>query len=214
VLHALVEHGVALHRHRDRRHRPPDLLRALCESGSLQHHRYPCLRQFLFNFRESPKYLLSRGKDAEAIEVLHSIARFNRQPLPSLTLDTFRALDQEQSSLTDPTQPLFGTAEERATAAQAKAVATGAFRRLAHLKGLFSNKWTTITVLLLWLAYIGDFWAFNIAGGFLPIILRRFSVDQNQTLKQIYRNYIAIYTPGMGGSVRPVCLKCCGLKFV
>jgi hypothetical protein len=168
----------------------------------------------LFNFRESPKYLLSRGKDAEAIEVLHSIARFNRQPLPSLTLDTFRALDQEQSSLTDPTQPLFGTAEERATAAQAKAVATGAFRRLAHLKGLFSNKWTTITVLLLWLAYIGDFWAFNIAGGFLPIILRRFSVDQNQTLKQIYRNYIAIYTPGMGGSVRPVCLKCCGLKFV
>lgn len=37
-------------------------------------------RTLLFDFKESPKYLLSRGKEQEAIDVLHYIAKFKCVP--------------------------------------------------------------------------------------------------------------------------------------
>jgi len=51
------------------------------------------LRFVVFNFYESPKFLLSKGKEQEAIDVLHKIAKFNRQPPPALTVAHFRAID-------------------------------------------------------------------------------------------------------------------------
>jgi len=51
------------------------------------------LRYFIFNFQESPKFLLSKGKEQEAIDVLHKIAKFNKQPPPTLTVEHFRAID-------------------------------------------------------------------------------------------------------------------------
>lgn len=35
-----------------------------------------CARALVFTFKESPKYLLSRGREQEAIDVLHYIAKF------------------------------------------------------------------------------------------------------------------------------------------
>ena len=35
------------------------------------------LRFFVFHLYESPKYLMGRGRDAEAVEVVHKVARFN-----------------------------------------------------------------------------------------------------------------------------------------
>lgn len=51
------------------------------------------LRFVVFTFHESPKFLLSKGKEQEAIDVLHKIAKFNRQPMPQLTVEHFRAID-------------------------------------------------------------------------------------------------------------------------
>jgi hypothetical protein len=51
------------------------------------------LRFVVFNFHESPKFLLSKGKEQEAIDVLHRIAKFNKQPPPTLTVEHFRAID-------------------------------------------------------------------------------------------------------------------------
>ena len=34
-------------------------------------------RFFVFNLYESPKYLMGRGKDAEAVEIVHKVARYN-----------------------------------------------------------------------------------------------------------------------------------------
>jgi len=51
------------------------------------------LRYFVFNFHESPKFLLSKGKEQEAIDVLHKIAKFNKQAPPTLTVEHFRAVN-------------------------------------------------------------------------------------------------------------------------
>ena len=56
------------------------------------------LRFVVFTFRESPKYLLYRGQDAKAIQVLQQVAKFNGREC-SLTLDTFEKLTNEDASL-------------------------------------------------------------------------------------------------------------------
>jgi hypothetical protein len=45
---------------------------------------------------------------------------------------------------------------------------------------------------------MADFWAFNIAGYFLPFILRAKGVDTGtQTVDETYRSYVWIYLPGI-----------------
>jgi hypothetical protein len=91
-------------------------------------------RFFLFTFLESPKYLIGRGKEEEAIEVLHRIARFNRVAPPTLTMQDFADIDQRQSVVSDPisTTPLT-------TAQTSKRVIREFGSRTKHLKGLFTT---------------------------------------------------------------------------
>jgi len=49
---------------------------------------------------------------------------------------------------------------------------------------------------------MGDYWSFNLAGAYLPIVLLRFNVDNGQgTVTETYRQYIYIYLPGILGAV-------------
>lgn len=112
------------------------------------------LRFIVFNFRESPKYLLGKGKEQEAIDVLHSIAKFNRAPPPTLTLEDFAAIDQEMSVVSDPVSvtPLK-------TKQHAKVVLMDGLGKLRHLKGLFRTPLMAFTTIIIWIAYMGDFWS-------------------------------------------------------
>lgn len=112
------------------------------------------LRFFVFNFRESPKFLLGKGKEEEAIAVLHSIARFNRAPPPTLTMEDFALIDQETSLVSDPvsTTPLK-------THQHAKLVLKDGLGKLRHLKGLFRTRLMGFTTIVIWIAYMGDFWS-------------------------------------------------------
>jgi hypothetical protein len=44
------------------------------------------IRFFVFNLYESPKYLMGRGQDEQAVEVIHKVAAYNGQT-SSLTLE-------------------------------------------------------------------------------------------------------------------------------
>lgn len=50
------------------------------------------IRIFAFKMPESPRYLLSKGRDAEAVEAVNYIARYNGKP-ETLTLDMLAAID-------------------------------------------------------------------------------------------------------------------------
>ena len=168
------------------------------------------LRYFVFKFHESPKFLLSRGKEAEAIAVLHKIAEFNKAAPPTLTLADFAEVDR-----------LSGPIAPRTTAQTTKQVFQNFLGSLKHLKGLFGNKLQLFIFVLLAIAYMvsetltkslviyqlflvfqGDYWSFNLAGSYLPIVLLNHNVSSGtSTVRDTYQQYIIIYTPGIIGAV-------------
>lgn len=156
------------------------------------------LRFFVFTFHESPKFLLSRGREAEAIEVLHKIAKFNRAPAPQLTVEMFVAID-----LSEGHTPVVHSASGKKTMAETmKIVGKGFAKEVKRIKGVFTNKLQAFIFVLLAIAYMGDYWSFNLAGAYLPIILLRNNVDKGQgTVAETYRQYVYIYLPGILGAV-------------
>ncbi|KAL1857587.1 hypothetical protein Daus18300_010227 [Diaporthe australafricana] len=54
---------------------------------------FALIRIFAFKMPESPRYLLSRGRDAEAVEAVNYVARYNGKP-ETLTLDMLKAIDE------------------------------------------------------------------------------------------------------------------------
>lgn len=98
------------------------------------------LRFFVFHFHESPKFLISKGKEAEAIEVLHKIAKFNRAPPPTLTIEQFQDIDR--------------TAGPVDTSQITKNVFQNFLDSFRHLKGLFTSRLQSFIFVLLGIAYM------------------------------------------------------------
>lgn len=101
-------------------------------------------RYFVFNFHESPKFLVGKGRYQEAIDNLHKIAKFNGQSPPTLTVEDFHEVDRSLGL--EPTNKPIG--------ANVKGVILGVFKKFAHLKGIFGNKLQCFTFFLLTLAYM------------------------------------------------------------
>lgn len=109
-------------------------------------------RFVIFTFRESPKFLLAKGHDAHALDVLYSIAKFNREPQPKLSMEDFNALDFEAQSR----ESRLSTSSSRAPStagimrghgggddndASAKNVVSAFFKNtFSHLRRLFAVK--------------------------------------------------------------------------
>jgi hypothetical protein len=160
------------------------------------------LRYVVFRFHESPKFLLSRGKEAEAIEVLHKIAKFNKAPPPTLTLEMFAAMDEVASSALGSNHEFAPAAGPHSSATATKRVLKGFANELKRLKSIFTNKLSCFMFVLLAIAYAGDYWSFNLAGAFLPIILLRNNVSSGRgTVSDTYEQYLIIYGPGIIGAI-------------
>jgi len=99
------------------------------------------LRYFVFHFHESPKFLISRGRDQEAIDVLHAIAKFNKQAPPTLTAQDLTSVDIEA-----------GAAVSHGD--HTKNVIKNFFASFKHLKGLFGSKLQTFIFVLLAFTYM------------------------------------------------------------
>ena len=103
------------------------------------------VRFFAFQLLESPRYLIARGKDAEAVEVLQKVARFNGVEC-TLTIDQLRLVS-------------VSAVADKGEAAEARShglihVAHSSIRETwIHMKALFSSvqmAWSTILLVSLW----------------------------------------------------------------
>ncbi|PVH98032.1 MFS general substrate transporter [Periconia macrospinosa] len=161
-----------------------------------------CLRYFVFCFHESPKFLVSRGREVEAIQVLREIAKFNNAPPPELTLEMFAAIDQQDPHRTATSMDAPQAGRRETTVAAMKRVGKGFVKEVSRLKAIFTDKLQCFIFILLAIAYMGDYWSFNLAGSFLPIILLRNNISTNHgTVSTTYLQYILIYTPGLLGAL-------------
>lgn len=126
------------------------------------------VRFFVFHFRESPKFLVYKGDDEKAIEVVQHMAKVNKQPC-FLTLSTFEALvdDHQRPSMSstrsgsptvlDNSQMLL---QDKRSASWHKKMGLD----LSKYKSLFDGFQMTRLTILVWLTYIMDFWGFTVAG--------------------------------------------------
>lgn len=101
-------------------------------------------RFLVFTFHESPKFLLSKGREQDAIDVLHKIAKFNGAPAPLLTVEDFRQIDRATG--VDST--------EEAVTADAKGIVMKMVKNLGFLRGIFTKKLECLTFVLLALGYM------------------------------------------------------------
>ena len=149
------------------------------------------LRFVVFNFKESPKFLVYRGKDAQAIGVLHHVAKVNKREC-GVTLQDFEALTAEHES-TRSGNELFGTGDKQRSLPLMQ-------KLMLEIKryGLLFKGWQMARLtLLVWLIYICDFWGFSLAGYYLPSIFAAKNGELGLSIRTTYRNYLAIYTPGI-----------------
>ncbi|KAL1704299.1 major facilitator superfamily domain-containing protein [Schizophyllum commune] len=137
-------------------------------------------RYFVFDLQESSKYLLARGRDEEALEVLQHIARRNGRKI-NLTLADLKLVKDEAGRT------------NRDIARRTLKIS------LSHLKPLCDGRRLAINTsmtILLW-GLIGL--AYPLFNAFLPLYLANRVSDNDSSIDTTYRNYSIISVLGIVG---------------
>ncbi|WFD26750.1 hypothetical protein MNAN1_001737 [Malassezia nana] len=164
-------------------------------------------RFFIFRIPESPKFLISKGRDADAVVAMHKLAKMCGKPLPDglLTVATLRSaagqdmdMDNEPVEEMAPTT-LKGRFQNALNDFWLNVGHSQSHNPFHHLKPLFSSwalGYTTAIIWLLW-ALIGL--AYPLFNAFIVLYL---SGPDNSTPDNIvYRNYVIISVCGIPGSL-------------
>ncbi|KNG49632.1 sugar transporter [Stemphylium lycopersici] len=148
-------------------------------------------RFVFFTIFESPKFLMGKGKDSEAVRIVQEVARRNHKS-PSLTLEDLETCNSLAES----------------SNAQQQTTATAAVKRnlqkvdSSHVKALFATKklaFSTSVTTLVW-AFIGL--GYPLYNAFLPYIQATRGVDFGDGSTYItYRNSLIIAVLGVPGCI-------------
>lgn len=145
------------------------------------------LRVTIIRLEETPKFLISEGKDEQAVHVLRSIANRHNRPC-SLSIDKLQACGQ---------------------IAHSKAPGSGRLAQLIspsevffHLRGLFATRKMALSTTLVWLSWLVIGLAYPLYNVFLPTYLASRGASFGQTSPFItWRNYAINNTSSIFGPV-------------
>lgn len=130
------------------------------------------LRLTVIRLKETPKFLISQGKDAEVVETLQGIARTYNRPC-SLTLERLEACGVSDVQQTAHARSRFSLKEV-----------------FVHLRGLFATRRLGLSTALIWFSWTLIGLAYPLYHVFLPSYLAtrgaRFG-EQSQSI--LWRNY-------------------------
>lgn len=162
------------------------------------------LRFVCFTIFESPKYLMGRGRDEEAVSVVHEVARRNGRTT-ALTIEDLKACEQLAGTRTwtsTTTNPVTSTSTPPPTSTSKTAALQRSLSHLSfsHLRSLFHTPrlaLSTTFITLIW-ALIGL--SFPLYNAFLPYTLatRGASFGDSSTYLT-YRNALIIAVLGVPG---------------
>lgn len=146
------------------------------------------IRFFVFKLYESPKYLMGRGRDAEAVEVVHEVAKRNGKT-SYLTLDDLKVADKGEEEEID-------TSAKGAVSRQLSKFSGN------HVKSLFATRklaYSTTLLIILW-AFIGL--AFPLYNAFVTFFLATRGADFGDGSVYItYRNQVILSAIGVPGAL-------------
>ncbi|KAJ1036336.1 hypothetical protein NDA13_000216 [Ustilago tritici] len=161
-------------------------------------------RFFMFTFRESPQYLLARGKDAKALKIIQQILITNKSKIePLFTQADFReaakriAAHEGGEYMDEEREGLHAGSGKASRLQQAKKSAKEMVALFLNAKTLFRDRTMARVTTIIWITFIGDFWGFTLAGFYLPQMLRAKGAAEDTSIERTYRNYILIYLPGI-----------------
>ena len=147
------------------------------------------VRFIAFTIYESPKYLMGKGRDEEAVKIVHEVARRNGKT-SSLTLEDLQACEG------------FGDGSAVDTSANAVLKRRLQKLNLTHVRALFSTRrmaFSTAMIMTVW-GFIGL--AYPLYNGFLPYIQATRGFDYGDGSTYItYRNSLIIAVLGIPGAL-------------
>lgn len=158
------------------------------------------LLRLAFRVPETPKYLLGRGRDQEAVDVVQQVAARNGD-VTWLTLAHFEAIDAELGVSARTTN------DEEAAAPPSTAHADILRRNLEKfkpekLRALFSTPKLAVSMSLLLFLWAAIGMAFPLYNSFIPIFLENKGVEQgDSSLSTTYRNYAVQAVCGIPASL-------------
>jgi len=152
------------------------------------------IRFFVFSLYESPKYLMGRGRDEQAVAIVHKVATYNGRT-SHLSVEDLQRVG------------IYGTHDGLVQMHQATNVIAVVKRKLrqfsgAHVRALFASKklaWSTSILIVLW-AFIGL--AFPLYNSFLTYFLATRGADFGDGSVYItYRNQVILSVIGVPGAL-------------
>lgn len=146
------------------------------------------LRITVIRLKETPKFLIGEGKDAECVETLQFIAnKYNRTC--SLTVEQMEACGT------------INTTERRGSISHAKS--KWSFGEIGvHLKGLYSTKRIGLSTSLIWFSWTLIGLAYPLYNVFLPTYLKSRGAEFGEDSPYItWRNYTLVNFSGIWGPV-------------
>ncbi|KAJ5894352.1 hypothetical protein N7495_006043 [Penicillium taxi] len=149
------------------------------------------IRIFLFKMPETPRYLLSQGRDQDAVDAVNYVARQNGKPEP-LTIDMLHEID----ILLTGTPCEKGTIKKLSTK-EVVAESLSSFRG-EHYRSLFASRKLAIQTLMIWTIWLTVGIAYPLYFNFLPSYLAK-KFTSNSSLYLTYRNYCIESAVGVVG---------------
>ncbi|KAK0660930.1 putative MFS-type transporter PB1E7.08c [Lasiodiplodia hormozganensis] len=151
------------------------------------------IRIFVFKMPESPRYLLSKGRDAEAVEAVNYIARYNGKP-ETLTLAMLHDIDVTLGIATTDEDAKKGLSRREIIRENLKDY------KGVNYKNLFATRKFALHTSLTWLIWLTIGIAYPLYFGFLPSYLEtKFSAATS--LSKTYRNYCIVSSVGILGPI-------------
>ncbi|KAG6873000.1 hypothetical protein C0995_004132 [Termitomyces sp. Mi166 len=149
------------------------------------------IRFFIFKLYESPKYLMGRGRDDAAVNVVHRVAEHN-YTTSSLTLDDLT----KSGSLSSEKGRVMDTSAKGAIARKLAKFGAG------HVHSLFATRklaYSTTLLIIIW-AFVGL--AFPLYNAFVPFYLATRGADFGDgSLYITYRNQVILSVIGVPGAL-------------
>ena len=155
------------------------------------------LRITVIRLKETPKFLIGAGRDAEAVESLQSIATKYNRPC-SLTLEKLTACN----ALGDGTSSSIPGGGRRGSVSGHARNKWSFGEILIHLKGLYATRRIGLSTSLIWFSWLLIGLAYPLYNVFLPTYLKSRGAAFGDGSQYItWRNYAIVNTCGIFGPI-------------
>ncbi|TVY30228.1 putative MFS-type transporter protein [Lachnellula hyalina] len=154
---------------------------------------FALIRMFIFKMPESPRYLLSKGRDAEAVEAINYVARRNGKPEP-LHLSMLQEIDRDLGVVVNSDEGRKGLTHKEIIKENLSDF------KSANFKDLFATRKLGQHTTIIWFIWLTVGIAYPLFFNFLPTYLAQ-KFTEKSSLYLTYRNYCIESSVGVVGPV-------------